>query len=145
MVAQLSVIISKQMNDIIEDAVGKTEENVKSFMKETYDDLVARSPAITNYYKSNHRIGILNSSFQFKTQGGAKLFPPIKDSEEPGVYAGNVAATRAEELAKLDGFELGDIVRISTAVPYADSVEQKHGTYRGANAIAGALLKRLET
>lgn len=142
MAGDISVLVNRQLKKIVDDAVGSSETAIAEFAKTTYKDIVGRSPAITHYYKSNHRISIVGP--KGGGQPKAKLFPPIKDSEEPGIFAGNTAATTAEELAKLADFRLGDSIRISTSVPYADSVEVKHGVYSGANAIAGAVLRRLK-
>lgn len=139
--ADLAVLVNKRLKKIVDDAIGSLEEDVKQFAEATYDDILSRSPTITHYYKSNHRINLIGA--KGGGQPKAKLVPPIKESEEPGVFSGNVATARAEEIAKLDNFKLGDSIRISTGVPYADAVEQKHGVYSGANAIAGAALKRL--
>jgi hypothetical protein len=140
--ADLSVLVNRQLKKIVDDAIGSTEEAVREFGEQTYDDILSRSPVITHYYKSNHRINLIGP--KGGGQPKAKLEPPIKDSEEPGVYSGNVSVTRAEETAKLANFRLGDSIRISTGVPYAEEVERKHGVYSGAGAILGARLKRLE-
>ena len=140
--ADLSVLVNRQLKKIVADAIGDTEEAVRQFGEETYDDIVSRSPKITHYYASNHRINIIGP--KGGGQPKAKLFPPIKDSEQPGIFADNIASTTAEEVAKLSDFRLGDTIRISTGVPYADVVEQNHGVYGGAGAILGAALKRLK-
>ena len=140
--ADLSVLVNRQLKKIVDEAVGSTEEAVREFGKQIYEEIVSRSPTITHYYKSNHRINLVGP--KGGGQPEAKLVPPIKESDEPGIFSGNVPATVAEETAKLANFKLGDSIRISTAVPYADEVERNHGVYGGAGAIAGAALKRLE-
>ncbi len=140
--ADLSVLVNRQLKKIVDDAIGSTEEAVREFGEQTYDDILERSPTITHYYKSNHRINIIGP--KGGGQPKAKLEPPVKESDEPGIFSGNVATTRAEEMAKLKDFRLGDSIRISTGVPYADAVETKHGVYSGAGAVAGAAIKRLK-
>ncbi len=140
--ADLSVLVNRQLKKIVDDAIGSTEEAVRQFGEETYDDILSRSPTITHYYKSNHRINIIGP--KGGGQPKAKLEPPIKESDEPGVFSGNVSITRAEEVEKLKDFRLGDSIRISTGVPYAEEVERKHGVYSGASSIAGAALKRIQ-
>ncbi len=140
--ADLSVLVNRRLKKIVDEAIGQTEEAVRQFGEETYDDIISRSPKITHYYASNHRINLIGP--KGGGQPKAKLAPPIKDSDTPGAFAGNVEATRSEETAKLVNFKLGDSIRISTGVPYADAVELKHGVYSGAGAIAGAALKRLD-
>ena len=62
-----------------------------------------------------------------------KLFPSAKPEGTPrGKYVANISATREEELANLNLIEIGDTVRISTAIPYADEIEQNHSVYSGA-------------
>ncbi len=140
--ADLSVLVNRQLKKIVDEAVGSTEEAVRQFGEQTYDDILDRSPTITHYYKSNHRINIIGP--RGGGQPKAELQPPIRESDEPGIFAGNVSVTRSQEVAKLDNFQLGDSIRISTGVPYADAVEQKHGVYSGAGAIAGAAIKRIQ-
>lgn len=138
----LAVLVNKRLKKIIDEAVGSAEGNIREFAIAVYDDIVDRSPTITHYYKSNHRINLIGP--KGGGQPKAKLEPPFKDSDEPGIFAGNTAVTKFEELAKLADFRIGDSIRISTGVPYADEVERKHGVYSGAGAISGARLKRLE-
>ena len=140
--ADLSVLVNRQLQKVVADAIGVTEEAVREFGKQTYADIISRSPRITHYYVSNHRINIIGP--KGGGQPKAKLEPPIKESETPGIYSGNLPATQAEEEAKLRDFRLGDSIRISTGVPYAEEVERKHRVYSGANAVAGAALKRLK-
>ncbi len=140
--ANLSVLVNKQLQKIIAEAVGTAEDAIANFAESTYDDIVDRSPVITHYYESNHRINIIGP--KGGGQPKAKLEPPIKESDTKGIFSGNTAITRAEEVAKLDNFKLGDSIRISTSVPYAEAVERDHKVYLGAGAVMGARLKRLK-
>lgn len=138
----LSVLVNRQLKKIVDDAIGSTEEAVRQFGESTYDDIISRSPRITFYYVSNHRINIIGP--KGGGQPKAKLEPSIRESDTPGIFASNLPATEAEEKAKLANFRLGDSIRFSTGVPYAEEVERKHGVYSGANVIAGAAIKRLK-
>lgn len=142
MAGDISVLINRRLKKIVDEAVGQTEEAVRQFAEGVYNDIVSRSPIKTHYYKTNHRINLIGP--KGGGQPNPKLSPPIKESEELGIYANNIAATEAEELAKLDNFVLGGSIRIATGVPYAAEVERKHGVYSGAGAIAGAALKRIK-
>jgi len=140
--ADLAVLVNRQLKKVIEQAIGNTEEAVRQFGESTYDDVISRSPRITFYYVSNHRINIIGP--KGGGQPKAKLEPPIRESDTPGIFAGNLPATVAEEKAKLANFRLGDSIRISTGVPYAEAVERNHGVYSGAEVVAGAAIKRLK-
>jgi len=140
MAVQRLDLVTKAVQEAVDDAVGQVEESVKGLIKDTYNEVVKRSPFITYYYRSNHRILVKDSRGRFKSGGGggeAKLFPAVKpDDAQPGQFAGNVSDTTNEELDKLNAFELGDVVTIRTNVPYADEVETKHMVYAGARIVA---------
>lgn len=105
------------------------------------------SPKYSGYYASNHRIVLEGNNF--------KLNPPQRRAnEERGVYLGNIAASRTEEVSKLqDRQALKGVVniKVGTAVPYAvkgnstlyleRSVEATYQVYARAQRITLAQYK----
>ena len=131
-------VVMKSIMKQVEEAVGPLEADIVGFVKFVYDEIIAASPVITGYYRSNHRIIIRDAQGQFKTQGNPRLSPAQKPEDAEPLSLDFSAETRAEEFGKLGKFKLGDIVTIATNVPYADQVEINHGVYAGAQAIVGA-------
>lgn len=144
---ELSRLVSQQLDQFLTKEEQKVEFFVKQLIEDVYLDITdfELSPKITGYYMTNHRIQLRGAGGQFAKGGGVKLFPTVKDSDEPGVYFDNLAQTVFEELAKLNDFKLGQVVTITTAVPYAAEVERKHNVYGTAQARVGAQAKRLES
>ena len=100
---------------------------------DSYDHIVFSSPIFTGWYASNHRISIRRGGSLVAGSEPPKLFPSAKPRvTTKDMWVGNIGAAREEELAKLDLIEIGDTVRISTAIPYADEIEQNHSVYTGA-------------
>jgi len=100
---------------------------------DSYNHIVFSSPIFTGWYASNHRISIRRGGSIVAGGNPPKLFPSAKpEGTEKGHYVANISATHEEELAKLSLIEIGDTVRISTAIPYADEIEQNHSVYSGA-------------
>ena len=132
--------IAKQLRGILIAITEELEEEVRSFGEGMYRELVSISPVVTGYYKSNHRIILRDGKGRFKTAGTAKRSPLKKDTAEPGALDTS-AETTAEELAKLKKLKLGDIITITTTVPYAfdsvegESVEVRHGVYAQIQAM----------
>ncbi len=127
------LIISKQFDKAIADAVGLAEEDVRGLVNNIYNSILDSSPIITGHYKSNHRISIRGTGGQFTSGSGVKL-----TKKDEGAAPGTLdtsAETAQEELGKLSRFKLGDVVLITTRVEYAEAVEQKYGVYAGAQAL----------
>lgn len=130
----------KEFAEILEEIEQDLVKDVRELIHDAYLNVVGQppSPVFTGFYASNHRILRRNFLGQFAAGGGgvAKLVPTHKDPKAPkGTYEGNIPSAVAEELAKVDNIVIGDIVTITTRVPYADEVEQVHGNYSRAEAL----------
>lgn len=127
--------LDKQFKKIIDDATGQVLAAQVKQSEDILESLVFDSPIFTGYYASNHRVLIRSATGQFKTTGIAKLVPSEKPSGTPReAFVGNIGPALIEEIAKLKRLELGDVVVITTRVPYADEVERNHGVYSGVAA-----------
>ena len=124
----LSALVA-DIERIVDGEVKDYEELVKDFMADAYETIIGTSPILSGYYASNHSIAVRRGG-SLKTEG-VTLNPEVKDSEEPGVYEANINSRASKELAKLAVYEVGDTIRIATAVPYAGAVEALHGVYAG--------------
>jgi hypothetical protein len=124
-------LLRKELQDLVDRGLTDYAETVQEFMGEAYEHLVGISPFITAYYRTNHSIVLRGPGGQFKTQG-ALLRPAVKDADprDFGVYLPNEAGRVADELAKLERFQVGDKIQLSTIVDYAGDVEQKHHVYQ---------------
>ena len=121
----------------IEEAIDFFEEvpleAIRDVVEAAYDNIVSRSPVLTGYYMTNHRIMIKDSSGRFKTAGTPKLVPVNKPGSAVALqFVSNLSATEAEEKAKLSRVGLGDIITISTSVPYAFAIETNTMVYANA-------------
>ena len=123
-------IIEAQLAKFLKVAEQEIVDAQRALVVRTYEvDIVGRSPILTGFYASNHRIILLSSGGQFKAGGQVQLFPREKPSNaQPGEFVPNIADAVSKELNKLDRLSLGDIVTITTRVDYADAVEQRHGS-----------------
>ena len=131
--------IEDKFKKILEDATGQVLALQVKQSENVLESLVFGSPVYTGYYASNHRILIRSSGGQFKTGGTAKLVPTSKPEGTPReAFSGNIGPAFIEEIGKLSILELGDVVVITTRVPYADEVERNHGVYAGVSAAFGA-------
>ncbi len=130
--------VNKQLLRAIADATGETEKEIRTFAEKIYDNILSSPAFITGYYRSNHRIIVRDEKGRFKTAGTAKLSPTQKPSDAGPASLDISAQTRNEEFAKLKNFKIGDIITITTRVPYAEDVERNHGTYAGARALVGS-------
>lgn len=132
-------IIEKQLATFLKAAEQQVVDAQRALVKRTYEvDIVGRSPILTGFYASNHRIILRGAGGTFKAGGQVQLFPRVKpDDAQPEEFVPNIADAVSKELGKLDKLSLGDIVTITTRVSYADAVEQRHGVYAGANALLG--------
>ena len=135
-------IIDNQLAGFLKIAEQQVVDAQRALVERTYEvDIVGRSPILTGFYASNHRIILRGAGGTFKAGGQVELFPNVKPSDaQPGDFVPNIPDATAKELGKLDRLALGDIVIITTRVEYADSVEQKHGVYSGAEAMLGRSL-----
>ena len=133
--ADLAADVQKQIDLAMKDMEEQVVSEFSRVATNAYDNLLKNSPIWSGYYMSNHRIVIRNAKGQFKTGGTIKLSPLAKE-EFPEVlkFIGNIEQARSEELSKLSKLELGDILTITTRVPYADEVEQKHRPYSQTEA-----------
>ena len=97
------------------------------------DTIINSSPIFTGWYASNHRISIRRGGSLIAGSEPPKLFPSAKPRvTTQDMWVANISAAREEELAKLELLQIGDTVRISTAIPYADEIEQTRSVYTGA-------------
>lgn len=129
-------IASEQINKIIDENVIEFEQEVRERARGVYEGIVNASPFITYYYKANHNLSVREGGKSLKTESPF-LDPPIKESEEPGIYESLVSERVTLELKNLQLFKIGDTIRISTLVPYADRVEANHGVYARADEFLG--------
>ena len=118
-------------------AVARAEDNLilifKVLIEDALDGLISASPIFTGWYASNHRITVRHGGSIKAGLSTPKLFPREKPRvTTQGMYVSNIGSARAEELSKLSDLEVGDTVRIGTAIPYADEIEQTHSVYTGA-------------
>ena len=132
-------IIEKQLADFLKVAEQQVVDAQRALVERTYEvDIVGRSPILTGFYASNHRIILLDAGGRFKAGGQVELFPNVKPSNaQPEEFVPNISDAVSKELGKLDKLALGDIVTITTRVEYADAVETRHSVYDGAEAILG--------
>ena len=125
--------LEKDLEKLLDLIVEIPRRNLRSAIKKAYDNLVERSPVFTGYYKTNHRIIIRDSKGRFKTQGTAKRVPVNKPGSSVALaFINNLSTARAEEMEKLDKVEIGDLITLTTSVPYAFAIEQKHMIYANA-------------
>lgn len=131
--------LEKQLGKIIEDAKGKVLAAQVDQTERVLESLIFASPIFTGYYASNHRIILRSAIGQFTAGGIAKLVPQSKPEGTPReAFVGNIGPAFIEEISKLSRLKLGDVVVITTRVPYADEVERNHGVYSGVAAVFGA-------
>lgn len=133
-----ALLVSKSVEKAIEAAVGKAEKQVKMLIRVAYEQLIATSPFYSGYYRSNHRISVRDAKGRFKSGGGGAGFKLVPRERPPFPKRGSLdrsGIVAGQELAKLKAFKLGDVVVLTTAVPYADEIEQKHGVYAGVRAL----------
>ncbi len=135
-----SVEFLQEMKSIIDGLEDDAEAQVRTIAQNVYDALLDTSPVFSAYYKSNHRIRVRGSRGQFRG-GGAVLVPAARGDPERFEYLDNVGATRSQELAKMDGFTLGDTVLLFSSVPYADEIEVRVGVYSFASNVADDLAR----
>lgn len=132
--------ITKQLLGELEDITGRGVAAQARGVELLYKDIVASSPLITGWYKSNHRIVIRGAGGGFKTQG-FRLTPSVKPTDAAPGSLDRSVETMDEEIRKLEVLALGDIVSIGTDIPYADEVEARHHVYAKAHALLGSVLK----
>ncbi len=131
--------LDKELGKIVKDMEVQVLVLQADQVESILENLVFDSPVFTGYYASNHRILIRGEGGQFKTGGTAKLVPQSKPEGTPReMFVANIGPAFIEEIAKLSRLKLGDVVVITTSVPYADEVERNHGVYSGVAAIFGA-------
>ena len=121
----------------IEEAIDFWEEvplgAIRDVVEAAYDNIVSRSPVLTGYYMTNHRIIIRDSGGRFKTAGTAKLVPTNKPGSATALqFVDNLATAEAEEKEKLSKVALGDVITITTSVPYAFAIEISGMIYANA-------------
>ena len=125
-VVGLSALVT-DIENLIEGELEDYRELIILHMTDAYTAVIDMSPILTGYYKSNHSVTVRRGGSI--VAGGVTLNPEEKDSEQPGVYEANVGPREQMELGHLQSYEIGDTIRIATAVPYADFVEATHGVY----------------
>lgn len=131
-------LLKKDIQRIIDDGVKDYESHIIGIMQAAYEQIVDSSPVWTGYYASNHTVTIRGGGGQFaKGSTGPFLRPGIKETDQKFAYAGNIEDRKEEELSRINQFKIGQIIGISTIVPYADEVEQKHNVYQSAAAAFG--------
>ena len=128
----------RQMDRAFREAVIKPVVKLhKMTVVLVYDAIIDNSAIFSGYYMSNHRIGI-------PVLADALLDPKERpDDVLPFAFIDNVLRARNSELNKLDALRdrgIGDFttVVIGTAVPYAEELEARDGTYNKAAAEGSA-------
>ncbi len=126
-------IINVTVTRAIMNAEVELIQVLRTIIEDAYDAIINASPIFTGYYASNHRITIRGENRSIKAGSSTpKLFPSSKPRvTTENIYFANISSARSEELAKLNDLEVGDTVMISTAVPYAEEIEQNHSVYTG--------------
>lgn len=131
-------LLKKDIERIIDDGVKDYENHIIGIMQLAYEQIVEESPIWTGYYASNHTVTIRGVGGQFaKGSTGPFLRPGVKETDQKFFYQANIEDRKEEELARIAQFKVGQIIGISTAVPYAGEVETNHDVYKHAAAAFG--------